>query len=76
VICGIGWDPGVQRVFWVKRGWLILRRGQSGESFQELDMVLGVEEAVDFIVNRLVASSSAFPNCGSTLCQNEECFWR
>ena len=39
-------------------------------------MVLGVEEAVDFIVDRLVASSSAFPNCGSALCQNEECFWR
>lgn len=54
---------------------MILRRRQGGEAFEKLEVVLGVEETVDFIVDGLIASSSAFPDGGSALSKNKECFW-
>jgi hypothetical protein len=50
---------------------LILRRGQGCESFEKPQVVSGIEEAVDFIVDGHVASSSAFPDRRSALGKNE-----
>jgi hypothetical protein len=73
VVGGIGWHPRV-RPFRIKRRWFVLGGGQGCKAFEKLEVVLGVEEAVDFIVDGLVASSSAFADGGSALSKNEECF--
>lgn len=58
-----------------KGSGLFLRSGDGGEFLQKLDVVSGVKGSAAFLVERLVATGSAFPDSSSALGQDELGLW-